>query len=502
MTTAEDYRKMSCGIAAASRILITAGALVPVQQALAADDESASAAADVPERPNIVFILADDMGYGDLACYGNRYIQTPNIDRLARTGTSFTQAYAGSGISSPSRCSLMTGRNSGNTRIRDNQCYAGGRTGLKINPKGDTTIVRRANLLPEDTTLATVISAGGYRTCLVNKWHLDGYDPMAAPNHRGFHEFYGWTISTVHSNAPYYYPYYRLHGDSLVNITENENDAHVRHNTELSTDDAIAFIHRNREQPFFLFLGYDAPHEPYIIDDTSWYDEQGIVGDDSKRSVFSDWSANTKRYAALVTHMDYNIGRLLAALDALGLREKTIVIFASDNGAAVMAPLEELNSGAGLKGHKGQLYEGGIRVPLIVNQPGHVPARQIDNLVYFPDFMPTLASLTGSTQHLPQKTDGLDISPLFFGKDIDTDSRPLYWEFPGKQRALRWNGWKAVSVGRNKPLELYRIKDDPCEQNNLAKDNPALLQQMDSLMHRLRTPSPNYPIPADSLSAK
>lgn len=462
------------------RLILTACTLFPAHQATPAPDAEAQGA--TPMRPNVVFILADDMGYGDLACYGNAYIQTPNIDRLARTGTSFTQAYAGSGISSPSRCSLMTGRNSGNGRIRDNQCYAGGLTGLKVSPKGDTTVVRRAHLLACDTTLATVLSAGGYRTCLVNKWHLDGYEPQAAPNHRGFHEFYGWTISTVHSNAPYYYPYYRLHGDSLVTIGENENDAHVRHNTEISTDDAIGFIHRNKDSRFFLFVGYDAPHEPYNIDDTSWYDEQG------------QWSASTKRYASLVTHMDYNIGRLLATLDALGLRESTLVIFASDNGAAVMAPLKELNSGAGLKGRKGQLYEGGIRVPLIVSQPGRVPHRQTDDLVYFPDFMPTLAAITGSTAHLPQKTDGMDISPLFYGQHIDTDSRPLYWEFPGKQRALRWRGWKAVSVGRNKPLELYRIKDDPCETNDLAAENGPLLMQMDSLMRTLRTPSANYPV--------
>ena len=437
----------------------------------------------VGERPNIIFILADDMGYGDLACYGNQYIQTPNIDRLAHTGTSFTQAYSGSGISSPSRCSLMTGKNSGNTRIRDNQCYAGGLTGLKINPRGDTTIVRRANLLPDDVTLGTVLSKAGYRTCLVNKWHLDGYDPGAAPNHRGFDEFYGWTISTVHSNAPYYYPYYRLHGDSLVNISENEHDAHVRHNTEISTDDAIGFIHRwAGKQPFFLFLGYDAPHEPYNIDDTSWYDDRG------------DWSAETKRYAALVTHMDYNIGRLLATLDALGQREQTIVIFASDNGAAVMAPLKELNCGAGLKGRKGQLYEGGIRVPLIVNQPGRVPARQIANLVYFADFMPTLAQLAGHPEYVPDDTNGMDISPLFFGRDIDTDSRPLYWEFPGKQRAIRHQGWKAVTVKKGAPLELYRIKDDPLEQHNLAADYPDVVQRLDALMRRLRTPSANYPI--------
>ena len=464
-------------------ILLTASTLF-IQQAQAADEPKQQA---TPERPNIIFILADDMGYGDLACYGNQYIQTPNIDRLAATGTSFTQAYAGSGISSPSRCSLMTGKNSGHSRIRDNQCYAGGMTGLKINPRGDTTIVRRANLLPEDVTLGTVVGKAGYKTCLVNKWHLDGYNPQAAPNHRGFNEFYGWTIATVHSNSPYYYPYYRFWGDSLINIKENANDAHVRHNTEISTDDAIAFIHRNKDNPFFLFLGYDAPHEPYNIDDTSWYDEHG------------EWSMNTKRYAALVTHMDYNIGRLLGTLEHLGLRENTLIIFASDNGAAVMAPLKELNCGAGLKGRKGQLYEGGIKVPLIVNQPGRVPVRQISNIVYFPDFMPTLARLAGSTKAVPADTDGMDISPLFFGEELDTDNRYLYWEFPGKQRAIRYGEWKCVTVKKDAPLELYNIHEDPNESHDLAAEYPKMVRDLSKMMQEMRTPSENYPIPEDNL---
>ena len=344
-------------------------------------------------------------------------------------------------------------------------------------------------MLPQDTTIAKVIGTAGYRTCLVNKWHLDGYDPGSAPNHRGFDEFYGWTISTVHSNSPYYYPYYRLWGDSLIHIEENAHDAHVRHNTEISTDDAIAFIHRNKNNPFFLFLGYDAPHEPYNIDDTSWYDEHG------------EWSMNTKRYAALVTHMDYHIGRLLGALDNLGLRENTLIIFASDNGAAVMAPISELNCHAGLKGRKGQLYEGGIKVPLIVNQPGRVPARQLSNQVYFPDFMPTLAALTGSTKALPQ-TDGIDISPLFFGGEVDTDHRYLYWEFPGKQRALRFGDWKCVTVKKDTPLELYRITDDPREEHNLAAEHPEMVKEFDLIMHRMHKPSENYPIPEDKEAKK
>ena len=155
-----------------------------------------------PETPNILFILADDMGYSDLACYGNQYIKTPVIDKLAATGTSFSQCYAGSGVSSPSRCALMTGKNTGNTTIRDNFCATGGIEGLK----GDKPI-RRMHILPNDTTIATVLGAAGYKTCLVNKWHLDGFNPEATPLNRGFDEFYGWLISTVYSNDPYYYPY-------------------------------------------------------------------------------------------------------------------------------------------------------------------------------------------------------------------------------------------------------------------------------------------------------
>lgn len=438
-----------------------------------------------PDRPNVVFILADDMGYGDLACYGNDYIKTPNIDRLYATGTRFSQAYAGSGISSPSRCALMTGRHTGNTRIRDNTCTAGGIKGMKVSPQGDTTYVRRAHLLPQDTTIATVLRAGGYRTCLVNKWHLDGYEPEATPLNRGFDEFYGWLISTVHSNDPYYYPYWRFNNYQLTNIAENAHDAHVRHNTDISTDDAIAFIRRQKEAPFFLYLAYDAPHEPYNIDDTSWYDNQG------------DWTANTKRYASLVTHMDAAIGRLLDELDRLGLRENTLVIFASDNGAAVQAPLKELNCGAGLKGRKGQLYEGGIKVPLIINQPGRVPARDVDNIVYFPDFMPTLAHITGCEDALPQLLDGIDISPLFFGEDAATDDRYLYWEFPGKQRAVRYGEWKCVTVKKDAPLELYHISDDPLEQNNVANEHPDLVKALDLQMQQMHSQSPNWPLPGE-----
>ncbi len=431
----------------------------------------------IPSRPNIIFILADDMGYADLSCYGNKYVQTPNLDKLAQTGTRFTQCYAGSAISSPSRCALMTGKHTGHTTIRDNFCQAGGIEGLK-----NTSTIRRMHLQPNDTTVATVLGAAGYRTCLVNKWHLDGFNPEATPLNRGFDEFYGWLISTAYSNDPYYYPYYRFKNDSLINIQENADDKHVKHNTDLSTEDAIRFVRRNKEKPFFLYLAYDAPHEPYIIDETVWYDDES-------------WDMNTKRYASLITHMDRAIGRLMDELEQLGLRENTLVIFASDNGAAVQAPLEELGCNGSFKGRKGLLYEGGMRIPFIVNQPGKVPVQTLNNQIYFPDVLPALAALAGAKA--PKQIDGIDISPLFLGKKVETDNRMLYWEFPGKQRAARKGDWKVVSIKKGAPLELYNIKEDMTESTNLADKYPEKVAEFEKEMEAARTPSPNWPLPTD-----
>lgn len=435
--------------------------------------------ADEKKQPNIIFILADDLGFCDLACYGNKYIETPNIDRLAETGTRFTQCYAGSGISSPSRCALMTGRNTGNTTIRDNFAAAGGIQGLK-----GKNIIRRMHLLPSDTTIATVLGDAGYRTCLVNKWHLDGFNPEATPLTRGFDEFYGWLISTSYSNDPYYYPYWRFNNHQLENIKENEGDKRIKHNTDISTDDAIKFINRNRKNPFFLYLAYDAPHEPYNMEETSWYDDE-------------QWDMNTKRYASLITHMDCAIGRLVDELDRLGIRENTLIIFASDNGAAKQAPLDILGCKGKLKGMKGQLYEGGIRVPFIVNQPGTVPVQERNELIYFPDVMPTLAAVANATDKLPTRRNGINILPIIKGAQMKMEERMLYWEFPGKQRAARKGDWKVVSVKPNAPLELYNIREDLTESNNLADKYPEMVEAFEREMKLMRTPSPNWPLPGE-----
>lgn len=430
-----------------------------------------------PAKPNIIFILADDLGYGDLGCYGNEQILTPTLDSLAATGTHFTQAYAGSAVSSPSRCALMTGKNSGNTTIRDNFADAGGMEGLKNgNP------IRRMHLLPTDTTIATVLKSAGYKTCLVNKWHLDGFNPEASPLNRGFDEFYGWLVSTPYSNDPYYYPYYRFNNDSLVHIGENAEGRYTRHNTDISTDEAIQFIRRNSKNPFFLYLAYDSPHEPFVIDDTSWYDDK-------------EWDLNTKRYASLITHMDQAIGRLIAEAEKLGILDNTLIIFTSDNGAAIQAPLEVLKSNGNLRGRKALLYEGGIRIPFIVNQKGKVAVQTLDNLIYFPDLLPTLANLADAT--VPENLNGMNILPLFYGKEADTNNRMLYWEFPGKQVAARKGDWKVVSTKKDAPLELYNLKEDISETNNLAEQHPEIVEKLKKEMKEMRSPSPNWPLQED-----
>lgn len=434
-----------------------------------------TAGAQVEEvRPNIIFILADDMGYGDLGCYGNEIIQTPHIDKLAKEGIRFTQSYAGSAVSSPSRCALLTGKHTGHTTIRDNFAQEGGLPGFK-----NQSPIRRMSLLPQDTTIATILGAAGYKTCVVNKWHLDGFNPGAGPLDRGFDEFYGWLISTEDSNSPYYYPTLRFKNRELTVVKENENNARQIHGTDLSINESIDFIERNKENPFFLYLAFDMPHEPYFINSVEPYASLPL-------------SETAKLYASLITHADEAIGRLIKYLEENDLRDNTLIIFASDNGGAVQAPLDELNCNAGLKGRKGLMYEGGIKVPFIVNYPNRIQPGQVkDNLIYFPDVMPTLAEYAGA--QTPSGIDGISLKLLFEGEELDTDNRILYWEFPGKQTAIRQGKWKAVSVKADTEFELYDIENDPNETTDLAKEYPGILSRLKKEISKTRTESPYWP---------
>jgi len=426
------------------------------------------------EKPNIVFIIADDMGYGDLTCYGNKIVKTPHIDQLAADGVRFTQAYAGSAVSSPSRCCLLTGKNTGHSRIRDNFAKAGGIEGDK-----NGTVIRRANLLETDTTLALMLRGAGYHSMLINKWHQDGFNPNAGPLDRGFDEFKGWLINNPESNLPYYYPAKRFKNRQLVDIPENQNGIQGKHNNEISTDEAVQFIGENKDRPFFLYLAYDTPHEPYIIKDLGIYENSNL-------------SNTAKTYAALITLMDDQVGRVLQTLKNNHLSENTIVFFISDNGGAVMAPRDEMKCNADLRGMKGNLYEGGIRVPVIASWPNHfAKGKTSDAIIYFPDFMPTLAKITGAKAS--QQIDGISILPALKGKNQRTDKRFLYWEFPNKTQAVRWGKWKAIRTKWNKALELYDLNKDVSETTDVANENPKVIETIEHYLKTARTESENWP---------
>lgn len=430
------------------------------------------------QRPNIVFILADDLGYGDLGCYGNKVILTPNIDKLAKEGVKFTQAYAGASVSSPSRSCLMTGLHTGHTRIRGNMCRVGGIAGER---EGMGT-VRRANLQPQDSTIANVLRNNGYVTCLVNKWHLDGFDPTAGPLDRGFSEFYGWLIREPRSHN--YYPDIRYRNREEYEIQENANGTRIDHNTDRSTREAIDFLNRQQDKPFFLYLAYNAPHVPLDAKELGVYANMRTLTD------------NDKSYAALITHMDERIGEVMQALKKNGQLRNTIVVFASDNGGAKAANTKNLPHINGhLRGWKGDLYEGGIRVPLIIRMPNRQNAGKSSKYpCYFPDFLPTFVELTGS--HTTVKSDGASFIDEIQGVGSQSVERFLYWEqFPAKgiSQAARWGKWKLVKQNADQPYELYDLEKDEGEKQNVAMHYSDVVRIMADYMKESHVESENWP---------
>ncbi|WBS01114.1 arylsulfatase [Pseudoduganella sp. SL102] len=435
-------------------------------------------------RPNIIFILADDMGYGDTAVYGQRRIATPNIDRLAREGMRFTQAYAGAPVCGPSRCALMTGLHTGHARIRDNTALAGGKLGTKGKGK---QLWRRPNLLPEDKTVAQYLRDAGYRTGLMGKWHLDGFDPQATPIQFGFDEFKGWLTPLESTQG--YWPAQRVHGEKLVDIPENANGKRGRYDTAMITGDAIDFIERHKAAPFFLYAAYNSPHSPFTAPDFGPYADR------------ADWSNDEKTYAAMIHYLDLGIGQLLDKLAASSLDKDTVVFFASDNGPRSEPTTQQtriadfFDSNGGLTGYKRDMYEGGIRTPWIVRWPGKVAAGAVSDVpVYFPDFLPTALDLAGAPR---EKSDGVSLRPFLADAQRQGEDRFLYWEFyePEFRQVARWGKWKALRMKRGGPLELYDLSRDPKESTNVAGQHPDIVKRMADGMAREHVASTEYPDP-------
>ncbi len=433
-------------------------------------------------KPNIVYILADDLGYGDLGCYGQKEIQTPNINRLAAEGIRFTQHYAGSTVCAPSRCALMTGLHTGHCYIRGNQ---------------------RVNLRPEDVTVAEVLKGAGYTTGLCGKWGLGVEGEEGVPNRQGFDYFYGYLDQ---SHAHNYYPTFLMRNEermALNNVVPEPKESgagvaseKVAYSHDLIAQEGLDFVRRSHEQPFFLYWALTLPHANNEAGEAGMeVPDQGIYKD-------RDWPENKKNMAAMVSRMDGDVGRLMALLKELRIDESTLVIFSSDNGPHKEGGNDPawFDSNGPLRGTKRDLYEGGIRVPLVARWPGRIaPGTTSAHGSAFWDFLPTAAELAGASP--PDHLDGISYLNALMGNDAAQAAHDyLYWEFTeqGGKQAVRMGDWKGIrlNVAENPdgPLELYDLKLDLGEERDEAAQHPEVAAELAALMAAAHADSVLFPL--------
>jgi arylsulfatase A-like enzyme len=422
--------------------------------------------------PNIILVVADDLGRGDLGAYGQRLIRTPNLDRMAREGTRFTDAYAPSPVCAPSRASFMTGLHQGHARVRGNMNRAGERVPLR----------------PEDVTVAEVLKGAGYRTGVVGKWGLGEPGTTGAPGRQGFDYFFGY-LNQNHAHD--YYPEYLWRGDERVPLGRRT------YSHDLFTSEALGFIRREASSPFFLYLAYTLPHANNEL--TRQAGNGMEVPSDAPYSR-EPWTPQQRNYAAMVTRLDAGVGELFRLLKELDIERETVVIFTSDNGPQGKDEggydQTLFDSNGPFRGLKRELYEGGVRVPLVVRWPGRVPAGLSDGTpVTLCDLMPTAAALAGVGG--PAATDGVSLLPLLLGGRAPRREF-LYWEFHegGFAQAVRVGSWKAVRKGPGGAVELYDLKKDPGEARDVAARHPALVRRAGEIMRREHVESEDWPLPA------
>ena len=408
------------------------------------------------EKPNIIYIMADDAGIGDFGCYGGKLIATPNIDRLAAEGMKFTKAYSVSAVCAPTRCGLMTGQHMGHTPIRANR---------EIQPEGQMP-------LPEGSvTVAKILKDAGYTNACIGKWGLGMFDTSGSPLKNGFDHFFGYNCQR---HAHTYFPKYLYNNDRKFEL---DGKTYAQ---DLIANDALAWVEKSKDKPFFLFYALTLPHGKYEIPSNAPYDQQ-------------PWPKNAQNYAAMITRMDADIGRLMQKLKDLGLDEKTLIIFASDNGTNAEF-VKPLGSSGGFRGNKRLLYEGGIRTPFIARWPGKVRAgASSDLLTGHVDILATAADVAGAP--IPEKTDGISILPTLLGREQSKTHEFLYFEIYEAffQQAVRHGDWKGYRTGTKAPLELYDLKTDPAEATNIAADHPEVVKRIEAIMAQEHVPTPAWP---------
>lgn len=423
------------------------------------------------QRPNIIFIMADDLGIADVGCYGQKMIKTPQIDKMAKEGLRFTQVYAGSSVCAPSRCSLMTGMHNGHNRLRDNL------------PHG-------VFLQPDDVTVAEVLKQAGYTTGAIGKWSLGNPGSWGVANYQGFDYFYGHLNQ---DQAHFYYPDYLWENDRVDLLSGNRGAKTKEYTHHLFTKKALNFIDENNKKPFFLYLSYTLPH--FSDYDGKTPDSQIVPSDEPYSN--EDWPQVEKNYAAMVDRIDRDVGKLLDKVKELGLDSNTIVFFTSDNGpnGSKSHDPEFFESNGIYRGYKRDMYEGGIRIPMIVRWPGKVAPNTVSDAVWaFWDFLPTAANIAG----IPFKnnTDGISVLPSILGKKQKLHEY-LYWDYAHVRgnfmQAARWEDWKGILFNDTGTYELYDLKNDPGEEKNMVKVRPDLVQQFNGILKEAYVPSSNYP---------
>ncbi|HUT88255.1 MAG TPA: arylsulfatase [Thermoguttaceae bacterium] len=473
--------------------------------------------------PNVVYILADDLGYAELGCYGQEKIKTPNIDRLAREGMRFTQHYCGNAVCAPSRCVLMTGKHSGHAYIRNNR---------KAELPAD--LVERYGMefsgqepIPDaEVTIAEMLKQKGYATAAVGKWGLGHFGTTGDPNKQGVDLFFGYNCQ---AHAHSYYPGYLWQNGRKVELDNHPPvPGHAKlpagadpndpasyapfkgtdYSPDRMIDAALRFIRENKEGPFFLYVPSTIPHVALHVPDEDLkpylgkWDETPFVG-----GGYTPHLTPRAAYAAMISRLDKDVGRIVALLDELGLDENTLVMFSSDNGTTHLdkeVDYEFFESVGPLRGLKGSLYEGGIRVPMIARWTGKIePGTTTDHASAFCDVMPTIAEVTGTKP--PEGIDGISFAPTLLGRpDEQKPHEYLYWEFAGYggQQVVRMGDWKAVRqnmLRRNNPdplkIELYDLKHDVGESRDVAAEHPEIVARMRKIMEAEHVPSELFPLP-------
>ena len=453
--------------------------------------------------PNIIFILSDDLCWGDLGCFGQQKIKTPNIDRIAEEGIKFTQAYCGNAVSAPSRSCLMTGLHPGHTRVRDNSFRS-----------------YRESLQDGDFTVAMLLKQAGYKTGLFGKWGLANYDQPGIPNKMGFDEFFGY-LNQQHAHT--YYPEFLYHNQERVYFPGNawhfklenysrpspydengkcmplglRDPSKAKYSFDVYCEKSLEFVKANKDNPFFLYLAYTTPHGPLIVPDLGLYKGK-------------DWDIHHKEWAAMITRMDTEVGRLLALLKKLKIDEETIIFFASDNGNPTgydnrylklksgQTISEFFDNACPTRGGKGDAYDGAFHVPVMVRWPGKIKPGQVSDYIWaFWDYLPTAAEIAGV--EVPVKTDGISILPTLLGKEKQNQHEYLYWEYQQDQ-AVRSGKWYAVRPS-GKQVELYDLIADPQQSNDLSSNHPDIVKRMEEIMSVSHTPSDVWPSPGETQEA-